>query len=40
MYDEELSMKMLFDKILIDNPDNLKIRIEDLWLTFSESKDK
>lgn len=25
MYDEELPMKLLFDKILVDNPDNIKI---------------
>jgi hypothetical protein len=40
MYDEELPMKMLFDKILVDNPDNLKIQIENVWLIFSEAKDK
>lgn len=40
MYDEELPMKYIFDKILMDTPDNIKIQVENEWLTFSQSTDK
>lgn len=35
IYDEEISMITIFDKILIDSPDNLRIYVEKVWLLFS-----
>ena len=37
LYDEEISMRMIFDKILGETPENIKIQIEKLWLDFSEA---
>jgi hypothetical protein len=37
-YDEELSMELIFEKILQDDPSNLKIKINYDWLKFSEKK--
>lgn len=35
IYDEEIPMVMIFDKILMDNPDNIKILVEKEWMLFS-----
>lgn len=40
LYDEEIPMRMIFDKILTETPDNLRIIVEREWLNFSESVDK
>ena len=40
IYDEEIPMRMIFEKILNETPDNLKIYVEKLWLDFSEANDK
>ena len=37
-YDEELPMELIFEKILQDDPSNLKIKINYDWLKFSEKK--
>lgn len=37
LYDEEIPMRMIFDKILTETPNNLRIRIEKEWLNFSEA---
>ncbi|CAD8092661.1 unnamed protein product [Paramecium sonneborni] len=37
-YDEELSMQLIFEKILSDDPQNLKVQINYDWLKFSENK--
>ena len=40
LYDEEIPMIMIFDKIISDNPDNLKIIVEKEWILFSQSQKK
>lgn len=40
LYDEEIPMRMIFDKILTETPTNLRIAIEKEWLNFSETLDK
>ena len=35
IYDEEIPMVMIFDKILMDTPDNIKILVEKEWMLFS-----
>ncbi|KAM3144137.1 hypothetical protein pb186bvf_003901 [Paramecium bursaria] len=37
-YDEEIPMQILFDKILQDDKNNVKIQLQQIWLRFSEKK--